>query len=321
MTNKVLVTGGAGFIGHSFVKLCVSAGLHVSIIDKLTYAGDKIRISNILNKVNFFEVDISNPGAIDEIFKEVNPRFVVHFAAESHVDRSIENAYPFMNSNVIGTQVLLDKAKKYGVEKFINISTDEVYGDLESTGEFFEYTEFSPNSPYSVSKAAADMLGNAYFRTFKMPVVTVRPSNNFGPYQFPEKLIPVVIIRALKNLSIPVYGRGDNIREWLYVEDSSKGIMEIMFNGKSGEAYNLGSGVEKTNIDIVKLILSRLGKSEELITFVEDRLGHDFRYRLNSEKIYNDLGFRAETKFEEGIQRTVDWYVENQNWWEKYIDF
>jgi len=321
LSSKIIVTGGAGFIGHAFAEVCFDLGFKVVVIDNLTYAGDKIRLSSIINKIEFYEADISSYEDLSKIFEDVKPDIVAHFAAESHVDRSIENASPFLKTNVVGTYNLLDLSNKYGVDKFINISTDEVYGDLGSSGEFFEDTNFNPSSPYSVSKASADMLGQAYFRTFGTPVITVRPSNNYGLFQFPEKLIPVVIIRAIKNLPIPVYGDGLNVREWLYVYDCSEGIIEIISNGKPGEIYNIGSGIEKTNIDVVTGILDILEKSKDLINFVDDRLGHDFRYRLNSDKLSKEIGFVAKTTFDEGIKQTVDWYVSNEDWWEKRINF
>ena len=319
MNKKILVTGGAGFIGGSFVDLCINKELEIILVDKLTYAGNKFRLSSVKDKVNFYKTDVSDYLSMQKIFEATNPDYVVHFAAESHVDRSIDNAFPFMQTNVIGTQVLLDCSRKYGVEKFVNISTDEVYGDLDLEGEFFEDTPFNPSSPYSVSKASADMLGNAYYRTFGLPVVTVRPSNNYGIFQYPEKLIPVVIIKALNNHPIPVYGKGDNVREWLYVDDCALGIFNVLMKAEPGSVYNIGSGIEKTNIEVVEAILNILSKPQSLIEFVEDRLGHDFRYSLNSDKLTSQIGYKPQTKFDEGIKKTVNWYLNNVSWWEKII--
>lgn len=312
--KKLLVTGGAGFIGSEFVRQGISNGNDIVVVDKLSYAGDIKRLSGFEGKFVFYKADISDRETIDSIFKNESPDIIVHFAAESHVDRSILNAGPFIETNVKGTQVLLDAAKRYGVEKFINISTDEVYGDLGEDGSFDETTPLNPNSPYSASKASADMLGRAYFRTYGLPVITVRPSNNYGPWQYPEKFIPVVIFCALNNKKIPVYGDGRNIREWLYVSDCVGGIFKIINSGTAGEIYNLGSGEEKRNIEVVYAILDIMGKPRTLIDFVEDRPGHDYRYFLNSKKIRSELGFVNSVCFTDGIQKTVSWYVENIKW-------
>lgn len=315
--KKVLITGGAGFIGSEFVRICSQLNYKLVIIDKLTYAGDQKRIENIEH--TFYKIDLCDKDAVDKIFLKENPELVVHFAAESHVDRSIEDSTPFIETNIKGTQNLLDAAKSCNVERFINISTDEVYGDLGPQGYFDEKTSLNPSSPYSVSKASADMLGRAYFRTFNLPVITVRPSNNYGPWQFPEKLLPVIILKAIKDEKIPIYGDGKNIREWLYVGDCANAILTILQQGKIGEIYNLGSGEEKTNLDIVKYILKLLGKSENLIEFVEDRQGHDFRYSLSSSKITSELNWVREKSFEEGIEETLKWYLENLEWaYDKY---
>ena len=319
--KKIIATGGAGFIGSEFVRQAVSRGFEVVVIDKLTYAGDLERLNTVKDKITFYKTDITNREFIEYIFKKEKPDIVVHWAAESHVDRSILDASPFIETNVKGTQVLLDVAKTVGIEKFINIATDEVYGELGKEGQFFETTALNPNSPYSVSKASADMLGRAYYRTYNLPVITVRPSNNYGPWQYPEKLIPVVILKALNNEPIPVYGTGENIREWLYVSDCADAVFEIMEKGKIGEIYNVGSGEEKRNIDVVKSILQILNKPEDLIQFVKDRPGHDFRYSLNVDKIKNELGWEAKVKFEEGISRTVSWYLDNIDWVEKKLKY
>jgi len=311
---KVLVTGGAGFIGSEFVRQGVKKGLEVAVVDKLTYAGDLQRLSSVLDKIKFFKADLCNQEFLEYIFKEFSPEVVVHFAAESHVDRSILNPKEFMLSNVIGTQILLECSRKFKIKKFINISTDEVYGELGDVGKFTEETPLNPNSPYSVSKASADMLGRAYFRTYGLPVITVRPSNNYGPWQYPEKLIPVVIVKALKNEAIPVYGKGLNVREWLYVEDCAEAIFALIEKGKEGEIYNVASGEERRNIEVVKAILDLLGKSYDLIEFVKDRPGHDYRYSMDFSKVKRECGWSPKTDFEEGIEKTVNWYLSNKNW-------
>lgn len=310
---KILITGGAGFIGSEFVRQAVDKGYKVVMVDKLTYAGDLKRIEEVLHRINFYKVDIANLKTLREVFEKERPKMVVHFAAESHVDRSILNPKAFLRTNVEGTHNLLELSLQFGVERFINIITDEVYGEIEE-GSFTEESPLKPNSPYSVSKAAQDMLGRAYFRTYNLPVITVRPSNNYGPWQYPEKLIPVVISRALENLPIPVYGNGLNVREWLFVEDCAEAVFEIMEKGKVGEVYNVGSGVEKRNIEVVKSILSLLGKDESLIKFVKDRPGHDYRYSVSTKKIERELGWKAKVGFEEGLERTVKWYLDNIDW-------
>ena len=318
---KLLVTGGAGFIGSEFVRQAVKNGIETVVVDKLTYAGDLERLKEIEGKFQFYKADITNKEFIEHIFKTEKPDIVVHWAAESHVDRSILNATPFIDTNVKGTQVLLEAARKTDISLFINISTDEVYGELGKDGQFYENTPLNPNSPYSASKASADMLGRAYYRTYGLPVITVRPSNNYGPWQYPEKLIPVVVVKALNNEPVPVYGTGENIREWLFVTDCAEAIFKIIEKGKPGEIYNVGSGEERRNIDVVKSILRLLGKSEDLITFVKDRPGHDYRYSLNSKKIEKEIGWKAKVKFEEGIERTVKWYLDNLSWVLRKVDF
>jgi len=317
---KILVTGGAGFIGSAFVKLLISNQLKPIIIDKLTYAGDIKRISKYSDNYVFYQVDIANKLEIEKIFELEHPDIVVHFAAETHVDKSIYDSTPFLITNVIGTQNLLDLSLKYNIKKFVNISTDEVYGELGIEGQFYENTPLNPNSPYSVSKTSQDMLGRAYYKTFGLPIITCRPSNNYGPWQYPEKFLPVIIYKALKNQKIPVYGDGQNIREWLYVGDNCKAIFKVVTDGKIGEIYNIGSGNEKTNIDLVKFVLKYLNKSEELIEFVKDRPGHDFRYSVNYVKIKNELGWQPEIDFESGIMKTVNWYVDNLEWVESKIE-
>jgi dTDP-glucose 4,6-dehydratase len=314
MSKKILITGGAGFIGSEFVRTAVSVGYDVAVVDNLSYAGDLERLREVREKIKFFRADITDRESAERIFKSVNPDTVVHWAAESHVDRSIVDASPFVETNIRGTQVLLDLSRESGITKFINVSTDEVYGDLGATGQFLETTPLNPSSPYSVSKASADMLGRAYYRTYGLPVVTVRPSNNYGPWQYPEKLIPVVVLKALHDEKIPVYAKGENVREWLYVADCTRAVFEILERGNPGDIYNIGSGEEKKNIDVVKSILEILGKPEDLIEFVKDRPGHDFRYSLNASKIGSELGWQAKVRFSEGIEKTVKWYVDNIEW-------
>lgn len=319
--KRILVTGGAGFIGSEFVRLGIKKGYLIAVIDNLSYAGDIERLRNVINNINFYKSSITNLKAVKNIFDKFNPDIVVHWAAESHVDRSILDATPFIDTNIKGTQVLLDVSRERGIKRFINISTDEVYGELGHKGHFSEKNALSPNSPYSVSKASADMLGRAYFRTYGLPVITVRPSNNYGPWQYPEKLIPVVILKAFNNEKIPVYGEGKNVREWLYVSDCAEAIYTIINNGAEGEIYNIGSGHEMKNIDVVKKILTLLGKDYNLIEFVQDRPGHDFRYSLNSSKIRNNLGWNTKVSFDEGIEKTVKWYLENMDWVKRKLRF
>ena len=318
---KILVTGGAGFIGSAFVRITSKLDYEIVVVDCLTYAGDVKRFAEVSNKIKFYNCDISNRNELEQVFSLEKPDYIVHWAAESHVDRSILDASPFMTTNVIGTQILLDLAKKYNIKKFVNIATDEVYGELDENGQFFEDTFLSPNSPYSVSKTSQDMLGRAYFRTYNLPVVTVRPSNNYGPWQFPEKLVPVVIFKALHDEKVPVYGQGLNIREWLYVDDCASAVLTVLEKAEPGSIYNIGSGNERQNIDVVKHIIKLLGKSEELIEFVQDRLGHDFRYSLNFDKIKKELGWSPKVDFETGFEYTVKWYLENISWVNEKLDY
>jgi len=311
---RMLITGGAGFIGSEFVRQAVRKGHQVAVVDKLTYAGDVERLSEVRKDITFYKTDISNQEFIEHIFEKENPEVVVHFAAESHVDRSLLDPYPFIGSNVLGTQVLLEVSKAKGVELFVNMSTDEVYGDLGKEGSFTEESPLKPNSPYSTTKASADMLGRAYYRSFGLPVITIRASNNYGPWQYPEKFVPVIILKALRDEKIPVYGDGTNVREWLYVTDCAEGIMAAIDRGKAGENYNIGSKEEKQNIEVARAILELLGKGEELIEFVKDRPGHDFRYSLDTTKAKRDLGWEAKTSFDEGLKKTVEWYIEHLKW-------
>lgn len=317
--KKLLVTGGAGFIGSEFVRRALKRGYAVIVVDALSYAGDIARLEKVEKKITFYKSDICNADFIDHIFRSEKPDAVVHWAAESHVDRSILDAAPFLETNIKGTRNMLEASRHYGVKQFINISTDEVYGELEAGGHFHETTPLNPNSPYSVTKASADMLGRAYFRTYGVPVITVRPSNNYGPWQYPEKLIPVVILKALRNEKIPVYGKGENVREWLFVSDCAGAVFSALENGYPGDIYNAGSGDEKKNIELVRGILRLMGKSEKLIEFVKDRPGHDFRYSLDSTKIKKKLGWKRLVSFENGIESTIRWYTDNMAWVEKKI--
>lgn len=312
--RKLLVTGGAGFIGSEFVRQGIKRGYTIAVIDKLSYAGDIARLKEVERNITFHKLDVTDRKSLEDVFKKEKPDAVVHWAAESHVDRSIADASPFLDTNIKGTQILLDISIKHGINKFINISTDEVYGDLGEDGQFFETTPLNPSSPYSVSKAAADMLGRAYHRTYSLPVITVRPSNNYGPWQYPEKLIPVIIMKALNNKKVPVYAKGENVREWLFVSDCAEAVFEILEKGETGEIYNVGSGEEKRNIEVVKTILQILDKPEDLIEFVKDRPGHDFRYSLNSHKISEQIGWKIKVHFPEGIKKTVTWYLDNIEW-------
>lgn len=323
--KKLLVTGGAGFIGSEFVRQGVKRGYGIVVVDKLTYAGDLMRIKDVEKEIIFYRADITDKEFIEHIFDKEKPDSIIHWAAESHVDRSIQDAFPFLETNVKGTQILLEISRQYGVERFINISTDEVYGELKESAssasgegeQFYETTPLNPSSPYSASKASADMLGRAYLRTYGVPVITVRPSNTYGHFQYPEKLIPVAISKAIDDKPVPVYAKGENVREWLYVEDCVRGTYAVLEKGRIGEIYNIGSGQERRNIDVVRKILSTLGKSESLVEFVQDRPGHDFKYRLNSDKIKNALGFEVKTAFDEGLEKTVQWYLENEWWWRR----
>ncbi|MCD6412616.1 MAG: dTDP-glucose 4,6-dehydratase [Elusimicrobia bacterium] len=317
--KSILVTGGAGFIGSEFVRQAVKKRYEVLVVDKLTYAGDLERLKSVEGKYKFFKSDICNEKKIRDIFKREKPDAVAHFAAETHVDRSITDATPFMKTNVIGTQSVFSSALAAGVKKIVHISTDEIYGEIRK-GKFTENSPIAPNSPYSASKAAADMLAKAYFRTYALPVVIARPSNNYGPWQFPEKLIPVIIKNALENRKVPVYAKGENVREWLYVCDCAEAIFAILEKGDPGQAYNIGSGQERKNIEVVKSVLKIMGKSEKLIEFVKDRPGHDFRYSLNIGKIKKRLGWKAKTGFGEGIKRTVRWYEANRRWLRKSLN-
>lgn len=323
---KILVTGGAGFIGSNFIYYLLREHPEDSVIcvDCLTYAGNLSTLEEALKqpKFTFYKTNICDRQAIYEIFEKERPNVVVNFAAESHVDRSIETPEVFLQTNILGTQVMMDACRKYGTDRFHQVSTDEVYGDLPLDRPDLLFTEQTPirtSSPYSASKASADLLVGAYYRTFGLPVSISRCSNNYGPYQFPEKLIPLMIANALNDKALPVYGKGENVRDWLYVEDHCRAIDLIIREGTVGEVYNVGGHNEMRNIDIVKLICQKLGKSESLITYVTDRKGHDMRYAIDPNKIHNELGWLPETSFSSGIERTIDWYLNNRQWWQTII--
>lgn len=323
---KILVTGGAGFIGSNFVyyELDNYPNDEVICLDKLTYAGnlETLEIAMKNPKFKFVKGDIADRAFVDELFASEKPDVVVNFAAESHVDRSIENPEIFLQTNVIGTSVLMDACRKYGNIRYHQVSTDEVYGDLPLDRPDLFFTETIPlhtSSPYSASKASADLLVQAYYRTYKLPVTISRCSNNYGPYHFPEKLIPLMIANALNNKKLPVYGKGENVRDWLYVEDHCSAIDLIIRKGKIGEVYNIGGHNEHTNLEVVKTIIKELGKSEDLIEFVTDRPGHDRRYAIDPTKIHNELGWLPATKFNDGIKKTINWYLTHKSWWEKII--
>jgi dTDP-glucose 4,6-dehydratase len=323
---NIIVTGGAGFIGSNFVfyEMKNHPEDRIIVIDKLTYAGNLKTLKPVMDKpgFKFYKADICDKDAIDKIFDTERPDIVVNFAAESHVDRSIENPEIFLTTNIIGTAVLMDASRKYNVKRYHQVSTDEVYGDLPLDRPDLFFTEETPlhtSSPYSSSKAGADLLVNAYHRTYGLPTTISRCSNNYGPYQFPEKLIPLMIANALADKKLPVYGEGQNVRDWLYVEDHCKAIDLIIRKGKVGEVYNIGGHNEMHNIDIVKLILKELGKPESLIEHVTDRKGHDQRYAIDPTKIHNELGWLPETMFKDGIKKTIQWYLDNKEWWEDII--
>ena len=324
--KKIIVTGGAGFIGSNFVFYLLDKHPEdrVICIDKLTYAGNLSTLAPVLDKPNFrfCKTDICDREEVYRIFEEEKPDIVVNFAAESHVDRSIENPSIFLETNIIGTSVLMDACRKYGIERYHQVSTDEVYGDLPLDRPDLFFTEETPihtSSPYSSSKASADLLVLAYHRTYGLPVSISRCSNNYGPYHFPEKLIPLMIINALHDRPLPVYGEGLNVRDWLYVEDHCKAIDLVMRSGRVGEVYNIGGHNEMQNIEIVRLICDRLHKPESLITHVTDRKGHDLRYAIDPTKIHNELGWLPETKFADGIEKTIDWYLKNEAWWQPIV--
>ena len=322
----LFVAGGAGFIGSNFIfhMLKNHPDYRIVCLDKLTYAGNLSTLGGVMDNADFrfVKLDICDREGVYKLFEEERPDVVVNFAAESHVDRSIENPSIFLQTNIIGTAVLMDACRKYGIKIYHQISTDEVYGDLPLDRPDLFFTENSPfnaSSPYSGSKAAADLLVLVYHRTYGLPVSISRCSNNYGPYQFPEKLIPLMIVNALADKPLPVYGTGENVRDWLYVEDHCKAIDLIIHKGREGEVYNVGGHNEMKNIDLVKLLCRELGKPESLITFVADRKGHDKRYAIDSLKMCTELGWLPETAFADGIKKTIKWYLENKEWWQAII--
>jgi dTDP-glucose 4,6-dehydratase len=323
---NILVTGGAGFIGSNFIfyMLDKHPDYRIVCLDALTYAGNLKTLEPVINNDNFRFVkgDIRDRDFIFDLFSEEDFDMVVNFAAESHVDRSIEDPGVFLETNIMGTQVLMDASRKYGIKRFHQVSTDEVYGDLPLDKPelmFTEETSITTSSPYSASKASADLLVEAYHRTFGLPVTISRCSNNYGPYQFPEKLIPLMISKALAEEELPVYGKGENVRDWLYVKDHCRAIDLILHNGQKGEVYNIGGHNERSNLEVVKTILDELDKSESLITFVEDRAGHDLRYAIDPTKISDELDWEPTILFDEGIKKTIKWYLDNKEWWENII--
>lgn len=323
---KIIVTGGAGFIGGNFVHYMLKQHPEDKIIclDLLTYAGNMETLAGVMNnpQFSFVKGDIADRKAVYELFEAEKPDIVVNFAAESHVDRSITNPEIFLQTNVIGTGVLLDACRKYGIKRYHQVSTDEVYGDLPLNRPdlfFTETTPLRPSSPYSASKASADFIAQSYCRTYGVPVTISRCSNNYGPYHFPEKLIPLMIVNALHDKALPVYGKGDNVRDWLYVEDHCRAIDMIIRSGRVGETYNIGGHNEKSNLEVVKIILQELGKDESLIKFVKDRLGHDQRYAIDPTKCRDELGWEPTTKFADGIKLTIKWYLDNKDWWQRII--
>lgn len=337
---RVLVTGGAGFIGSELVRQLVGEGVQVGNLDKLTYAGNLESLSSVTDKKNykFFKADICDGDAVSSIFSSFQPDAVMHLAAESHVDRSIEGPRAFIDTNIIGTYTLLDAARKYWDKlqgekqtnfRFQHISTDEVYGSLGDTGLFTEETPYQPNSPYSASKASSDHLVRAWHHTYHLPVVTTNCSNNYGPYHFPEKLIPLMIINSIQGKPLPVYGKGNNVRDWLYVGDHAEALRLVLHKGRIGETYNVGGLCEVPNIEVVQKITkildellphSKFAPHASLITYVKDRAGHDFRYAIDCSKITQELGWKPKENFESGLRKTVSWYLENENWWRRILD-
>lgn len=317
---KLLVTGGAGFIGSNFIRYYLKENPNDSIVnlDKLTYAGNLESLKDIEGdkRYKFVHGDIADFNLVDRLLKD-GIDVVINFAAESHVDRSIDDPSPFLNTNIIGTQLILESSRRNKISRFIQVSTDEVYGSLEPIGLFTERTALRPNSPYAASKASADLLTRAYFKTYNFPAIITRCSNNYGPYQFPEKLIPLFVTNALLDEPLPVYGDGLNIRDWLYVEDHCRAIDIVLKKGKEGEIYNIGGNTEKKNIEITDKILSILNKPQTLKKFVKDRLGHDRRYAIDSTKIKMELGWEPKYQFEDALRKTIQWYIDNKEWWER----
>jgi dTDP-glucose 4,6-dehydratase len=317
---RILVTGGAGFIGSNFIRYMLNKyNYQIINYDKLTYAGNLENLDDIKNdyRYAFIQGDIADGQVVNRVFSYYKIDAVVNFAAESHVDRSIEDSGAFIRTNIEGVRVLLEAARRYGGSKFLQVSTDEVYGSLGATGSFTEESPLDPSSPYSASKTAADLLAGAYCRTYGLPVLITRCSNNFGPYQFPEKLIPLIITNALEDKPLPVYGDGLNVRDWLHVQDHCAALDLVLHEGAPGKVYNIGGGNERRNIEIVKLILQELGKPESLITYVKDRPGHDRRYAIDSTRLRRELKWQPRYTLEKGLKETIDWYCTKQDWWRK----
>ncbi len=325
MKVNMLITGGYGFIGSNFIRYELEKYGSVNIVnlDKLTYAGNLESLLDVQdkykNRYTFIKGDILDAELVKRIIAENRIDIIVNFAAESHVDRSIVDSAEFMRTNILGVQTLLEVVKQAGIKRFIQISTDEVYGDLPDNGYFTEETPIAPHSPYAASKASADMLVAAYYHTYRLPVIITRCSNNYGPYQFPEKFIPLIIINALQSKTLPIYGDGTNVRDWIHVIDHSRAIDLVVQRGEIGEIYNIGANNERTNIDIAKFVLKRLGKTETLIKFVKDRLGHDRRYAINADKIKSQLGWKPVCDFQNSLQETISWYIDNRAWWKRII--
>src|SRR2546430_75191 len=323
---RILVTGGCGFIGSNFIRYILKhyKPAYVTNVDVLTYAGNLANLEGVTeahgDRYEFFKADIANADQMDALTTDRQFYAIVNFAAESHVDRSINSPQNFIHTNVVGTNVLLDCARRHGVQRFIQISTDEVYGSLGATGKFTEQSPLAPSSPYSASKAAADLLALACHKTFGQEVIVTRCSNNYGPYQFPEKLIPLMIVKALRDDSLPVYGDGMNVRDWIHVQDHCAAVVATLFEGKPGAVYNFGGGNETTNLDLVKMILKQLGKPETLISFVKDRLGHDRRYAIDSSFARKQLKWKPRQDFKEGLETTIQWYIDNQAWWQPLLE-
>jgi dTDP-glucose 4,6-dehydratase len=311
------VTGGCGFIGSNFIRFLLGrrADCEVVNLDALTYAGNRANVQEFEGneRYRFIHGRIEDPASVKDAISAAGA--VVHFAAESHVDRSIDDAAPFITTNVLGTQVVLEAARRAGIGRFVHVSTDEVYGALGREGKFNEATPLRPRSPYAASKAAGDMLAQAYWETHRLPVMIVRPSNNYGPYQFPEKFIPVMVTNLIEGRKVPVYGRGENIRDWLHVDDCCRAIELVLDSGRPGEAYNIGGESERRNVEVAKSVVAQMGLGEEAIEYVPDRPGHDFRYALDNTKVERELGWRPAVRFEDGLRRTVDWYRNHPEWW------
>jgi dTDP-glucose 4,6-dehydratase len=320
--SSILITGGAGFIGSNFVRYLAkqeAADTRVTVLDKLTYAGNLENLSDCEDYYSFVHGDICDSKLVEQTLKKFAVDTVLHFAAESHVDRSILGPRIFTETNVMGTHSVLEASRQHGIKRFVHVSTDEVYGSLGPEGLFTEQSPIDPTSPYASSKAASDLIVMAYAKTYGFPAMITRCSNNYGPYQFPEKLVPLMIINAMNDKPLPIYGDGKNVRDWIHTDDHASAIWTVIQKGLAGEVYNIGGNSERFNIDIVKLILNALGKPESLITYVKDRLAHDKRYAIDSSKIQNELGWEPSVGFDEGIQSTIDWYRSNENWWQRVM--